>query len=84
MLKVVKILFGTDDIVKICEEISITSNKTIECDLSQFSSDNDNIPDYENFIKITIESLAKLKTFCSDNDGIVLKKLSFLSQCSIK
>lgn len=54
MLKVVKILFGTDDIVKICEEISITSNKTIECDLSQFSSDNDNIPDYENFIKITI------------------------------
>lgn len=54
MLKVIKILLGTDDIIKICEEVSITSNKTIECDLSQFSSDNDNIADYENFIKITI------------------------------
>ena len=54
ILKVLKILLGTDDIIKICEEISVTSNKTIECDLSHFSSDNDNIPDYENFIKITI------------------------------
>lgn len=34
--------------------ISFADQRTIECDLSQFSSDNDNIPDYENFIKITI------------------------------
>lgn len=54
MLKVVKILLGTDDIVKICEEISLVSNKTIKCDLSHFHPDNDNIPDYENFIKVTI------------------------------
>ncbi|ARB91020.1 hypothetical protein A6J40_01930 [Legionella longbeachae] len=54
MLKVLKILFGTDDVVKICEEISLTSNKRIECDLSQFYPENDNICDYENFIKITI------------------------------
>lgn len=55
MLKVVKILLGTDDIVKICDEISLISDKTIECDLSHFHPDNDNIPDYENFIKITID-----------------------------
>ncbi|KTD15544.1 hypothetical protein Lgra_0210 [Legionella gratiana] len=54
MLKVLKILLGTDDVVKICEEISLTSNKRIDCDLSQFYPENDNISDYENFIKITI------------------------------
>lgn len=54
MLKVIKIIFGTDDIIEICKEISVTTNKTIVCDLTQFSRDNDNIPDYENFIKITI------------------------------
>lgn len=55
MLKVVKVLLGTDDIPKICEAVSAAANVSISCDVSNFHPDNAGIEDYENFIKITVD-----------------------------
>ena len=55
MLKVMKVLLGTDDIPRICEAVSAAANVSIRCDLSSFHPDNPGIEDYGNYIRITVD-----------------------------
>lgn len=56
MLRVVKVLLGTDDIPQICEAVSAAANVSIRCDLSNFHPENPHIEDYENYIRITVDN----------------------------
>ncbi|MBY0378805.1 MAG: hypothetical protein K2P99_00210, partial [Burkholderiales bacterium] len=56
MLKVIKILFGTDDLKLICSKFSQATGKEIMCDITNFHPENNNVMDYENYIKITVEN----------------------------